>query len=505
MPGTRAFDDILQTRSREAAAQADRTMLQVLAALLLISLGLASWHGTWLAALLIGIPAFAGPLLLYQTQPGGTLCRLASAAALMVFAALQIHQSSGMLEFHFSIFCLLAFLLYYRDWRPIVFAAVVIAVHHVAFSLMQAAQLPVFAFPAGQASPGLVVLHAAFVVAEAGVLCLLAMRMALERRSAYLVAVQAELISQGDLITRVEETGGSTRLLALVLGMQDQLRKLIQDASSGSARIDQDCNELNRLAGEAAANSARRVAGVSQNAQDTEQLAAQINRLAEQADAAAALASHSAEQAGSGNEIVGRSASEMQAIVSQLADTSGRVESLIEQTGRIAGIIGVIRDIADQTNLLALNAAIEAARAGEQGRGFAVVADEVRKLAERTGQATAEIQSMINDMQSSKTIALEGMQAVSERADNGLRLAGEAGSAIAGVSDATRDAARQVTEMAGTLRSEAAASRDIEAALQALVRAAHAGDEITQRTAELAGDLSRVAAGLREGMGQFRV
>ncbi|KAF0812282.1 Biofilm dispersion protein BdlA [Andreprevotia sp. IGB-42] len=505
MASTSSFDEILQQRTREAAAQADRTMLQVLGGLLVVSLGLAAWHGTWLSALLIGLPALVGPLLLYQAQPGGLLVRLASSAALMAFAALQIHQSHGMLEFHFSIFCLLAFLLYYRDWRPIVFAAALIAVHHVAFSLLQAAQMPVFAFPAGQNSLGLVVIHAVFVVVEAGVLCLLATRMGSERQVSYLVAAQAELISQGDLATRVAHQGSGSRLLALVVGMQDQLSKLIRDISANSNQIDKDCGELSRLAGDAAANSARRVAGVTQSASDTQQLAAHINQLAGHADAAAALAGHSADEAASGNQIVASSAGEMQSIVTQLADTSGRVESLIEQTGRIAGIVGVIREIADQTNLLALNAAIEAARAGEQGRGFAVVADEVRKLAERTGQATGEIQGMINDMQSSKTIALEGMQAVIKRADHGLQLAGDAGSAIVGVSNATRDAARQVTEMASALRDEAENSSRIEAALQALVQAAHTGNEITQRTAELADDLKQVAASVRSGLGQFRL
>ncbi|GHD55309.1 methyl-accepting chemotaxis protein [Jeongeupia chitinilytica] len=480
-------------------------LLCVLAGLFVVSLGLAPWHDSWPSALAIGLPALLGPWLLYRAQPGGLLVRLANAAALMAFAALQIHQSRGMLEFHFSIFCLLAFLLYYRDWRPIVFAAALIAVHHVAASFMQAAQMPVFAFPANQFSLWRVAVHAAFVVVETAVLCLLAYRMAQDQRAGYAVAAHSELISQGDLVTRMDERVGGAELAHSVHRMQDQLAALIREVVVLSHRIDRDCGTLSRLAGESASNSAGRVRHVGTLAADIQRLSRTAATLADNADRSAVLAGRATALAREGGRVIGDSASEMQVIASQLDHTAGQVEALVEQTDLIGRIVGVIKDIAEQTNLLALNAAIEAARAGEQGRGFAVVADEVRKLAERTTSATGEINAMIADIQTSKLAALEGMQTALKRVENGQHLAQQAGSAIGEIDAAVHDSAQLVTAMRGELQQQASESGRVEAELQSLVAAAHHGDGITAETATLARDLEDIAGSVRNNVGRFRI
>ena len=157
----------------------DRLLLGVIAGALLLTFAIAPWYGTLDAALLIGLPAAFVPALLAWVRPGALLTRCTIAGSLMIFAALQIQQSHGMIELHFSIFVMLAFLLVYRDWIPLVFAAGVIALHHLAFDAMQRAGLPVWVF--GSAGGiGIVLLHAAFIVFETTLLAWIAVRLRAE-------------------------------------------------------------------------------------------------------------------------------------------------------------------------------------------------------------------------------------------------------------------------------------------------------------------------------------
>jgi methyl-accepting chemotaxis protein len=172
----------LSTLGRYDAAlgrSSDRLLLGVLAALFVLSLGMAPWHGTWLEAFVIGAPAVGIAATLAWLRPGSVLTRCTIGAALMVFAALQIHQAHGMLEMHFAVFVLLAFLLIYRDWRPIVVAAGVIAVHHVGFHFLQGGGAPVWAFPAA-GSFAIVLVHAGYVVFETALLVTMSVKLRAE-------------------------------------------------------------------------------------------------------------------------------------------------------------------------------------------------------------------------------------------------------------------------------------------------------------------------------------
>lgn len=145
--------------------QGDKIMVSVNWFLFAVALAFAPMHSTWGVALLIGLPAAGVPSLLYLTMPGTLGSRLANATAFMVFSGLTIHQAHGMVETHFGIFALLAFLLYYRDWMPIVIAAGVIAVHHLLFNQLQQAGYPIFVFPTADGLH-MVLVHAAYVVFE---------------------------------------------------------------------------------------------------------------------------------------------------------------------------------------------------------------------------------------------------------------------------------------------------------------------------------------------------
>ncbi|MCK4709556.1 MAG: methyl-accepting chemotaxis protein, partial [Gammaproteobacteria bacterium] len=150
-------------------AQSDRLMLGLLWGLFIYSLALANWYGTWTEAFVIGLPAALVPTGLYFLVKGTQITRSAVAASFMIFAALTIHQGHGMVELHFIIFVLLAFLLQYKDWIPVIVGTLIIAVHHLGFNFLQEWGFGVYIFPT-RTGIDLVIIHAAFVVFEAAVL-----------------------------------------------------------------------------------------------------------------------------------------------------------------------------------------------------------------------------------------------------------------------------------------------------------------------------------------------
>ena len=167
----------------EAERRTDRLFVALIWGHFVASLLLSVWYQTWPQALVIGLPAALAVTGLAALRPGSVLVRCVVGAALMVFSALFVQQTHGLTEAHFHVFCALAFLLAYRDWRAIVAAAAVIAVHHGAFTLLQTMRLPVYIYTSDAVGPWtLTVIHAGFVIFESGILVALAVRMRAEWR-----------------------------------------------------------------------------------------------------------------------------------------------------------------------------------------------------------------------------------------------------------------------------------------------------------------------------------
>ena len=195
---------------------ADRIMAVTLGLLLVVVMAVAAFTGTWFAALAVGIPAFAVPLALIYMAPGKLAARIGVAVAFMVYAALLIQQSHGMIEAHFSIFVLLAFLLFYRDWKPILVAAVVIEVHHVAFYFLQVSDSGIYLLSQG-AGFDLVVIHALFVVFESALLIYMAIKLRMEMRmlggTPEEVVEIVRKVANGYLSTQIEIKADDTKSL----------------------------------------------------------------------------------------------------------------------------------------------------------------------------------------------------------------------------------------------------------------------------------------------------
>ncbi|MEO0029667.1 MAG: Methyl-accepting chemotaxis protein [Pseudomonadota bacterium] len=224
--GAKHEDQILQPQR----AAADRIMLSMMVFLLLVCFGIAYFTSTWTLTAVVGIPALLVPWAIYQGAPGSLASRIAISCALMVFSALSIQQSQGMIESHFGIFTLLAFLLYYRDWRAIVAAAGLIAVHHVLFGYLQATQVAGITVIEGQVHIGTIILHASYVVFEAAVLIFMATILRREAVESALVAELSGQISEGDFSPRGKAVSATeSPLLYKVSQMQKSLQSTMQD------------------------------------------------------------------------------------------------------------------------------------------------------------------------------------------------------------------------------------------------------------------------------------
>jgi methyl-accepting chemotaxis protein len=195
----------------------------------------------------------------------------------------------------------------------------------------------------------------------------------------------------------------------------------------------------------------------------------------------------------------------MTTIAQSVGEASKVIEVLGENSKEISNVVQVIREVADQTNLLALNAAIEAARAGEQGRGFAVVADEVRKLAERTAQSTGDISTMIGKIQVSANEAVEQMQKVVEQVESGQQLAQEAGKRILSIRDETGKVSDAMTEISNALKEQGEASNDIAKHVESIAQITDENNAAAEETSSNAQRLDELAKNVQDTIGQFKV
>lgn len=321
-----------------------------------------------------------------------------------------------------------------------------------------------------------------------------------------LAAEQAEGFANGDLTRRIVSSSDQAGNLLGTLGrMQEKLAGIVRDIRSSTEVLSKESSELSVAAKEISLATRNQAESSAATAAAIEELTVSINEVSEIALATEHNSQETADLAGRGGDVVREAAQKIESIAVSVHDSTGRIQSLVERSQEIGKITQVIKEIADQTNLLALNAAIEAARAGEQGRGFAVVADEVRKLAERTSRATSEISGMVEAIQTDTQQTVVAMENATPLVKQGQDLAMQATVVLDDIQRQATDSLSKAKEVANATKAQAVTANEIASHVENIASMTEETNAATQSNSAAADQLNALAGKLQQEMAYFKI
>ncbi len=317
----------------------------------------------------------------------------------------------------------------------------------------------------------------------------------------------AEEVAEGDLTRTIEVDGTDEagRLLSAMLKMQSGLRDTLQRISGSATHLASAAEELNAVTDESARGLSQQNNEIEQAATAVNEMTSAVEEVARNAVSTSEASKNATTSASDGRDLVQETVSAIERMSGDVQSTATLIGNLADESRDIGKVLDVIRGLADQTNLLALNAAIEAARAGEAGRGFAVVADEVRALAHRTQQSTSEIERMIGSIQGGTEQAVSSMRNSTERAESTLNIAKGAGLALDTINSAVVEINERNLVIASAAEEQAQVAREVDRNLVNIRDLSTQSATGANQTSAASNELSRLAVDLNGMVARFRL
>jgi len=345
-----------------------------------------------------------------------------------------------------------------------------------------------------------------FIIALLSIVTFWAGRSWVAKPLAYAVSA-IRRVADGDLTVHIEAKNQDEvgELLQAADEMSVRLRGMVGDIEHSLASLAQQATLLVNISQDVSSASGEQNSAASAMAACVEEMSSSISQVARHAGVARQMATEANNKSQNGVVVVNEATRTMGQIADAVRQAGGTVSQLDGLSERIAEVVTVIRDIADQTNLLALNAAIEAARAGEAGRGFAVVADEVRKLAERTTQSTLQITDTVSKIQQGARMAVEHMEGGVRQVDAGVSSANMAANSLLDIQDGAQQVGGAIAGISDALSEQDAASRDIALNVEKIAQQADGNHGKAKSAAQAASALLTLADALRAGISRFKV
>lgn len=317
----------------------------------------------------------------------------------------------------------------------------------------------------------------------------------------------AEEVAEGNLTRPIKVDGNDEagRLLAAMAKMQDKLRDTLQRIAGSATQLASAAEELNAVTDESARGLTQQNNEIEQAATAVNEMTSAVEEVARNAVSTSEASRNATTSAGDGRDLVQETVSAIERMSGDVQATATLIGDLANESRDIGKVLDVIRGLADQTNLLALNAAIEAARAGEAGRGFAVVADEVRALAHRTQQSTSEIERMIGSIQAGTEHAVDSMRNSTERAESTLNIAKGAGMSLDTINTAIVEINERNLVIASAAEEQAQVAREVDRNLVNIRDLSVQSATGASQTSAASSELSRLAVDLNGMVGRFRL
>ena len=313
-------------------------------------------------------------------------------------------------------------------------------------------------------------------------------------------------LAEGDLTVKTTVSEDITGAIADSVNYAiDELRSLVTTINETSEQVSSSAQESQTTARHLANAAEQQAQQISTATSAINQIASSMDDVSKNSAESADVAERSVKIASHGAEVVRETISGMDSIRDQIQETSKRIKRLGESSQEIGSIVELINDIAEQTNILALNAAIQAASAGEAGRGFAVVADEVQRLAERSTSATKRIETLVQTIQSDTNEAVNSMEQTTAEVVAGARLAEDAGSALGDIERVSHDLSALIQNISTAARQQSAAATDISQSMNAIQEITSQTSQGASQTADSIGYLAQLASDLRRSVAHFKL